>query len=142
MSNMVAEIFRIEKSPTLEASLSAFLSVLKWTKKAGAMQDSLKRALSVWFLRAQKPAKIMGKDDAIIEMDIEEIEPMLSERIVKWQEEFKAEGRAEGRVEAQKSERKRMAKEMLVAGIPVSTIAQITELTEEEVKRLQDTPAQ
>jgi hypothetical protein len=46
MSNLVAEIFRIEKSATLKASISPFLSFMHWTTKAGAQQDSLKRAFT------------------------------------------------------------------------------------------------
>lgn len=97
MCNLAAEIFRIEKSATLKASISPFLSFLKWTTKAGAEQDSLKRAMKVWFTRAQKPVKIISEDDAIDEMAIEEIEPMLSERIEKWSSELVEKGRAEGK---------------------------------------------
>ena len=96
MSNLVAEIFRIEKSPSLEASIPPFLSFLKWTTKAGAQQDSLKRAIKVWFTRAQKPAKLVDSDDAIEDMALEEIEPMLSERIQKWTDELIQKGRDEG----------------------------------------------
>ena len=88
MSNLVAEIFRIEKSASLEASIPPFLSFLKWTTKAGAQQDSLKRAIKAWFTRAQKPAKLIDDNDAIEEMALEEIEPMLSERIQKWTDEL------------------------------------------------------
>ena len=91
-----AEIFRIEKSPTLEASIPPFMSFMKWTTKAGAEQDSLKRAVKAWFSRAQKPAKILTDEDAIDEMAIEEIEPMLSERIEKWSSELVEKGRQEG----------------------------------------------
>ena len=99
MSNLVAEIFRIEKSPSLHASIPPFLSFLKWTTKAGAQQDSLKRAMKVWFTRAQKPAKLIDEADAIEEMAIEEMEPMLEERIQKWTDEIMARGKAEGLVE-------------------------------------------
>jgi hypothetical protein len=95
----VAEIFRIEKSASLDASIPPFLSFLKWTTKAGAQQDSLKRAFKVWLTRAQKPAKLIGEDDAIDEMAIEEMEPMLSERIQKWSDELIAKGKAEGKAE-------------------------------------------
>ena len=105
MCNLAAEMFRIEKSTTLESSVSAFISFLKWTEKAGARQDSLKRAIKVWFIRAQKPAKIIDYDDAIEKMDLEELVPMLSERMEKFQNELIAEGRrkgqAEGRAEAE-----------------------------------------
>jgi hypothetical protein len=46
MCNLVAELFRIEKSATLRASIPPLVSFLKWTTKAGAQQDSLKRAFT------------------------------------------------------------------------------------------------
>ena len=73
MSNLVAEIFRIERSATLRASIPPFLSFLKWTTKAGAQQDSLKRAFIVWYKRAQKSAKIIELDE-----DLEEQCPLFS----------------------------------------------------------------
>ena len=99
MCNLAAEIFRIEKSPTLKASIPPFVSFLKWTTKAGAQQDSLKRAMKVWFSRAQKPAKILNEEDAVDEMAFEEIEPMLSERIEKWSKELVEQGHAQGLLE-------------------------------------------
>jgi hypothetical protein len=101
MSNLVAEIFRIEKSATLKASIPPFLSFVKWTTKAGAQQDSLKRAFIVWYKRAQRSAKIIEHGDDLEEMSPEEMEPMLSERIDKWTEELRAEGEAKGRVEGE-----------------------------------------
>ncbi len=38
----------------MRASIVAFLSFLEWTKKAGAQQESLERALKVWFLKKRK----------------------------------------------------------------------------------------
>ena len=112
MSNLVAEIFRIEKSPSLNASIPPFLSFLKWTTKAGAQQDSLKRAMKVWFTRAQKPAKLMNEEDAIENMALEEMEPMFEERIQKWTDELiqqgKAEGKAKGKAEGRAEGRARV----------------------------------
>jgi predicted transposase/invertase (TIGR01784 family) len=101
MSNLVAEIFRIEKSATLKASIPPFLSFMHWTTKAGAQQDSLKRAFIVWYKRAQKYAKIIDEGETLEEMSPEEMEPMLSERIEKWTEELRAEGKAEGQAEGE-----------------------------------------
>jgi len=52
MCNLVAQIFRIEKSETVKASLPPLFSFIEWSKRAGAQQDSLKRAIKVWFTRA------------------------------------------------------------------------------------------
>jgi predicted transposase YdaD len=143
MCNLAAEIFRIEMSPTLQASIPPFLSFLKWTTKAGAAQDSLKRAVKAWYSRAQKPAKIIGKDDAVDEMSPEEIEPMLSERIEKWSNELRAEGRTEGRTEGKAEGRAEGKAELFLSlfemkfGAPSVDIRElITSAGEEEIQRL------
>ena len=102
MSNLVANIFKIEKSPTLKATIPALISFLKWSRKAGPEQDSLRRAVKVWFIRAQKPAKIISEEDSIDDIDdalFEETEAMLSERVERWAKELEAKGRAEGETE-------------------------------------------
>ncbi len=100
IQNLASDIFRIEKSPSLKACIPPILSFLKWTSKAGASQDSLKRAFFLWFNKAQKPAKILLEND---DLDIysEEVETMLSERIEKWSYELRAAGEAKGRIEGE-----------------------------------------
>jgi len=73
----------------------------KWTTKAGAQQDSLKRAFIVWYKRAQRSAKIIEYGEDLEEMSPEEMEPMLSEHIEKWTKELRAEGEAKGRAEGE-----------------------------------------
>jgi hypothetical protein len=85
----------------LTGSVAALVSFFKWTERAGDQQESLKRALWMWFNRAQKAAKIVDSDDAIETMAKEELEPMLSERIEKWQKELIDEGEAKGRAEGE-----------------------------------------
>jgi len=41
----------------------------------------------------EKPAKLITEDDALEDMTLKELEPMLSERIEKWSEELRAEGK-------------------------------------------------
>ena len=143
MSNLVAEIFRIEKSATLRASILPFLSFVHWTTKAGARQDSLKRALIVWYKRAQRSAKIVEHGEDLEEMSPEEMEPMLSERIEKWTEELRAEGEAKGRVEGEAKGRAEGKAEMFLSlfemkfGAPSPEIwEQIKSAGEEEIQRL------
>ena len=146
MCNLAAEIFRIEKSDTLRASIPPFVSFLRWTSKAGPEQDSLKRAVKVWFSRAQKPAKILDENDAVHEMAPEEIEPMLSERIEKWSNDLirqgrtegKAEGKIEGKIEGQTEGIQNVARNMLKKGMSVSEIADLTGLSEQKILALVD----
>ena len=67
MSNLVAEMFRIEKSATMTGSIAALVSFFKWTEKAGPQHDSLKRAMWIWFHRAQKAVKIIDEHAADME---------------------------------------------------------------------------
>ena len=132
MCNLAAEIFRIEKSTSLKASIPPFVSFLKWTTKAGAQQDSLKRAVRVWFTRAQRGVKLFDDDEAIEALDLEETEMGLAERIEKWTDEIKAEGREQGIFE----ERKRVARKLLAAGTPVAQIQEITGLSADDIALL------
>ena len=135
MSNLVAEIFRIEKSATLKASIPPFLSFVKWTTKAGAQQDSLKRAFIVWYKRAQRSAKIIEHGEDLEEMSPEEMEPMLSERIEKWTEELRVEGEAKGREEG-KAEMFLSLFEMKFGAPSAEIREQIKSAGEEEIQRL------
>jgi predicted transposase/invertase (TIGR01784 family) len=145
MCSLTAEIFRIEKSKTLRAAIPPFLSFLKWTTKAGAQQDSLKRAMKVWFIQAQKPAKIIDTNDSINEMELEEIEPMLSERIEKWSKELvdkgRVEGEAKGKAEGKAEGIQKVAKNLLQKGMPADQVAEVTGLSEEEINALSDSLA-
>ena len=67
--NLAAEIFRIEKSDSLKATIPPLVSFLNWTAKAGAQQDSLKRAGIVWFMRAQRGVRLFDDIEAIEDMD-------------------------------------------------------------------------
>ena len=138
MCNLAAEIFRIEKSETLRAAIPPFVSFLHWTSKAGPEQDSLKRAVKVWFTRAQKPAKIIDVDDLDGDTSPEEIEPMLSERIERWSKELLGQGRAEGELNGVH----KVAKRLLKKGMSASDIAEVTGLTEQEILSLAETVSQ
>ena len=117
---------------------------MKWTMKAGAQQDSLKRAVRVWFTKAQMPAKIIDEDEAVEEQSLEEVAMGLSERIEIWTEDLKASARAEGKAEGlaegeakgKIEEQYRMAKKMLAVGIPMSQVMEVTGLLEVELRRL------
>ncbi len=54
-----------------------------------------------------------------------------------WLAEGKAEGKAEGRAEGREKERRKMAKALLDMEMPLEQISKVTELTVEELKKLQ-----
>lgn len=140
MCNLVAEIFRIEISATLKASIPPFISFLKWTQKAGAQQDSLKRAAFVWYHQAQRSAKLIDDTDDAARMAIEEIEPMLSERVEQWSKQLREEGRAEGEAKGRAEgeiKLREVAQRLLATGMATSKVAELTGLVEAEVSKLQ-----
>ncbi len=102
--------------------------------------------MKVWFIHAQKPAEIIDVNDSVDEMELEELEPMLSERIEKWSKELVDRGRAEGLIEGElkgKAEGKaeeiqKVAKKMLQKGMSVVEISEITGLSESDILSLCD----
>ena len=68
--------------------------------------------------------------------DGEEVTTMLQKNVDRWIEEWKAEGKAEG-----EGKLREIAKRMLAAGLPMSQVSEITNLSEEELEALRDTVA-
>ena len=115
MCNLVAEIF-----------------------KDGPEQDSLKRAVKVWFTRAQRPVKIIDVTDLDDDLSPEEIEPTLSERIERWSKELLQQGLAEGEAKGRVEGVHNVARNLLKKGMTVPDIAEVTGLTEREILSLSD----
>jgi predicted transposase/invertase (TIGR01784 family) len=141
MSNLVAEVFRIELSETLKASIPPFVSFLKWTERAGPEQDHLKRAVFAWYKRAQMPAKLIDDDDVAEEMVLEEIEPMLSERVAEWTKALRAEGKAEGLAEGKAAVLHAVAVRLLTSGMDAAKVAEVTDLPISEVLTIRAEPS-
>ena len=135
MSNLAAELFRIENSASLRACIPPFLSFLKWTERTGGEQADLRRAVKAWFTRAQKPAKLTD-ENALSDLSPEEMEPMLSERIEQWSKELVEQGRAEGEAEGVRKGHVEVARAMLARGVPIADISEFTGLSPEELQLL------
>jgi len=133
MSNLVAEVFRIELSDNLKASIPPFMSFLKWTEKAGPEQDHLRRAVLVWYKRAQLPAKLIGDNEVAKEIVLEEVEPMLSEKVEEWSKALREEGRAEGLAEGKAEGLRVVASRLLTSGMDATKVAEVTGLPVSEV---------
>ncbi len=73
--------------------------------------------------------------------DTEDVTAMLQKNVDRWIEEWKAEGEARGEARGETKERRRVAKRMLTAGIPLAQVAEITNLSVEELESLRDTVA-
>ncbi len=71
-----------------------------------------------------------------------EVTDMLSKNVERWIEEWKAEGKIEGKIEG-KTEGiieglHRVARKLILEGMPIARISEITGLKEEEIKTLRD----
>ena len=60
---------------------------------------------------------------------------MLSKNVERWIEEWKAEGKVEGKAEGEEKLR-RVAMRLIESGMPLSQVAQITDLSEEELTKI------
>jgi hypothetical protein len=95
--NLVAALFRLENSRTY-AEIDAVIGVLiEWL--SSAEHQSLRRAFAVWVSRVIL-ARVSGVPTPRV-YDLQEMRPMLAERIEEWAEEFKREGLLRGHQEGE-----------------------------------------
>jgi len=99
LKNLVAILFRLEKSCTKPETQDALVLLKKWLKGAPA---SLSLAFRTWFRRVKLPRHL--PDVELPEfIDLQELENMLAATTTdNWFEQSKEEGRKEGRKEGHK----------------------------------------
>ena len=108
LRNLVAALFRLEKSPDPAALRQALSALITWLQ--APEQASLRRAFTVWIKRVLLPARLPGVPLPEI-ADLLEIETMLAERVVEWTKTWeqqgietgRLQGRLEGRLEGEQS---------------------------------------
>ncbi len=93
--NLVAALFRLEKSRTPEDIRRVLNLLIEWI--ADPSQVSLRRAFHKWLCDVL--AERLGRDKLPETKDLIEVRTMLANRITEWTEQWKAEGKAEGRAE-------------------------------------------
>lgn len=99
MRNLAAALFRLEKSRApqdLRAMVGALVAWLQAPEQVG-----LRRAFTVWIKRVLLPARLPGVELPEV-VDLQEVETMLSERVLEWMEQWKQEGVEEGRQEGER----------------------------------------
>ncbi|MBF0188284.1 MAG: Rpn family recombination-promoting nuclease/putative transposase [Magnetococcales bacterium] len=110
MQNLVAALFRLEKSQTPTDIRAVLKSLITWLK--APEQLSLRRAFTVMLGRVLLPRRVPGQ--TIPELnDLQEVDAMLAETVQEWTKQWKAEGRAEGRNEGRAEGRAEEAGSML-----------------------------
>jgi predicted transposase/invertase (TIGR01784 family) len=73
--------------------------------------------------------------------DGNEVTAMLQKNVDKWIEEWKAEGEARGEARGEIKGIQKIAKRLLAAGMPISQVSDITNLSEDELQELRDSVA-
>jgi len=112
-------------------------------------QDDIRRAFTAWLVKSMLPARYPELDDLPPMDDLYEVQSMLAEQVKEWREQWKKEGLQESREEGlqqgmtQGMERGKLKKAQAIAKNLLKfsqmddvTIAEVTELSTAEVKRL------
>jgi hypothetical protein len=128
--NLAAALFQLEKARD-EATWLAVYQRLVAALDSAAL-DSLKRAFGRWiyrsFIRKKRPGIRLPDID-----DFHEAHAMLQQRVEQWNETIREQGRQEGR-------RKTALAMIQRTGLDDATIANVTELSIDEVQQLRNKP--
>lgn len=132
LKNLVSALFQLEKTPIKEMSRDLLVRIIEWAKE----NRDLQRAFFVFLNRIYFQSRVDVDKLFQDAKDGEEVTAMLQKNVERWIEEWKAEGKAEGEAKLRE-----VAKKMLAAGMPISQVAEITSLSEDEVQSLRNTVA-
>ena len=140
LKNLVSVLFQLENTPVKELSRELIVGLIDWLKD----NKSLQRTFFIFLDRIYFKGRI-GVEKLYRDTEESEATPMLHKNVDRFIEEWKAEGRAEGeakgRAEGEINERRRVAKKMLMSGMSIRQVSEITGLTEEEIQKLRDSIA-
>ena len=103
MHNLAAALFRLENSRTPATVRDVLQALIDWLAEPG--MSELRRTFVIWlreaFLRSRLPNTHFPEVN-----ELDEVQSMLSERIVDWTKQWKEEGLQEGRQEGVHSQRR------------------------------------
>ena len=106
LKNLVAAIFRLENSPSLEKMKEILIALLEWLNFPE--QQHLVRAFIVWFRRVL----CTDASDEIPRIEnLQEAKTMLVENVAKWAEDIRRESTEKAKKEGQKKGKKEGKKE-------------------------------
>ena len=141
LKNVVASFFQMETSTSREAVHRLAVSLINWLSD----NPRLQRAIAVYINRVYFGNKIDVDEIYRNANNPKEVGIMFDKKYEELREEdthrARAEGEARGEARGRHSERVQVAKRMLKAGMSVSQVSEITELSEEEVQKLRDAVA-
>ena len=128
IKNVVSTLFLIEAHYDIDLAIREFLAVFQKQEDKTAISLLLN-----WFVQLYHHGKISAEDYDKLERtysSIEEVRNMLTSSIQKEKEEIFEKGRREGRLEA--------AHRMIMLGLDIGLIAEVTGLSNEEIVTLKD----
>ena len=108
--NLAAALFRLEKSRAPQDLRAMVGALVDWLK--APEQRGLRRAFTVWIKRVLLPGRLPGVELPEVG-DLQEVETMLSERVLEWTEQWKREGLEEGRQEGRQEGEQRVLQRQL-----------------------------
>lgn len=100
LKNLVAALFRLEKSRGPEPLQQAIAALIDWLD--APEQASVRRAFTVWIKRVLIPGRMPGVNLPDLG-DLLEIKTMLAESVIEWTQDWKQQGFKEGRMEGESS---------------------------------------
>ncbi len=97
LRNLVAALFRLEKSRGPEDIQRILTALLEWLREPDLA--ALRRSFSAWLSGVLLPSRVPGI--AITQVaDLQEVKSMLAESVMEWTDQWKQEGRQEGQEDA------------------------------------------
>lgn len=111
LRNLVAALFRLEKSRGTEPLQDALTALIQWLD--APEQTGLRRAFTVWIKRVLLPARLPGVNFPEIG-DLLEVKTMLAESVIEWTQDWKRQGIEEGWREGRRAGESRLLERLLV----------------------------
>jgi len=128
--NLVKALFDLDQTEDLKSLQPIVDHLAVWLQLP--KYRSLRRAFAVWIGRGL--VKDKRSHDHIEIEDMGDVKHMLSQRVKQWEKKMEAEYIDKGRME----EKRTLARKLLEKGFPVKEVAELTGLTQKEVRRLME----
>jgi hypothetical protein len=107
--NLVAALFRLEKSRGPEDIRNVLAALVEWLKEPEL--GELRRSFTAWLVGVLLPGRAPGITIPQV-ADLQEVRSMLAESVMEWTRQWKEEGRVEAQRESLEKLRVRLVKEL------------------------------
>ena len=134
LRNLAAALFRLEKSQAPQDLRVMVRSLVDWLQ--APEQVGLRRAFTVWIKRMLLPGRLPGVELPEV-VDLQEVETMLSERVLEWTEQWKQEGLEQGRQEGRQEGERRLLQRLLTRRFGILPEWVVTRLEEAGLEALE-----